>query len=373
MRIGIFLVMAGRKAGGPETYEQGLVRSLAEIDHANEYHLFCLSGGAARSFRLSQGNISYHVLRPGIRWISIPLVLPLAIRHSGIDFLHATFVPPPYCPTEYVFTVHGVDMFEHPEFYPSVVRWRLNHLIRTGLRNAKLVLCVSETVKNIIAERFKLPRERLVVSYNAVGSHFRPTESREVPTVLQQKYGIREPYALYVGKLQACKNIVRILTAFHQFHQETNSDMKLVLVGRRTWTSSGIDETIHHLQLADHVLELGYVAHDDLPVVYCGASMFVFPSLSEGFGMPVIEAMACGVPVVTSRVDALPEIAGNAALLVDPYSAEDIASAMHRIYNSDQLRVTLRERGLERAKLFSWHRTAQQTLSAYTEMMNFHF
>jgi glycosyltransferase involved in cell wall biosynthesis len=370
MRIGIFLVMAGREAGGPETYEHGLVRSLAEIDQANEYHLFCLSGRAAQSFRISQENFSCQVLRPGIRWISIPFALPLAIRKSGVDFLHATFVPPPYCPTEYIFTVHGVDMFEHPEFYPRVVRWRLNHLIRTGLRNAKLVLCVSETVKDIIAERFKLSRERLVVTYNAVGSQFRPVERRELTSVLQRKYGVRRPYALYVGKLQACKNIIRILEAFHQFRHETNSDVQLVLAGHRTWTSSGISETIRRLQLTDHVIELGYVAYDDLPVVYSGASMFVFPSLSEGFGMPVIEAMACGVPVVTSHVDALPEITGNAALLVDPYSTRDIAGAMHRIYTDDRLRTTLCERGLERARLFSWQRTAQQTLSAYSEMMN---
>src|SRR3974390_1513771 len=209
--------MAGRRAGGPETYEHGLVRSLAEIDHKNEYHLFCLGADAARSFRLSQENISYHVLGPGIRWISIPVVLPFAIRRSGIDFLHATFVPPPYCPAEYVFTVHGVDMFEHPEFYPNFVRWRLNQLIRTGLRKAKLVLCVSETVKNIIAEHFKLPRERMIVSYNAVGSQFRTAESAKVLPVLRRKYAIQGPYALYVGKLQACKNIVRILEAFHQF------------------------------------------------------------------------------------------------------------------------------------------------------------
>jgi len=261
-------------------------------------------------------------------------------------------------------------MFEHPEFYPSFIRWRLNHLIRTGLRSAKRVLCVSETVKNIIADRFKLPHERMLVSYNAVSSRFRFAEIASRSPVLEQKYGIQGPYVLYVGKLQACKNIVRILEAFHTFLGETKSDMKLVLVGRRTWTSSGIDETIRRLHLGDRVVELGYIAHDELPEVYRGASMFVFPSLSEGFGLPVLEAMACGVPVVASRVDALPEITGDAALLVDPYSTEDIAGAMYRIYSDDLLHAALRARGLARAKLFSWRRTAEQTLSAYAEMMN---
>ena len=370
MRIGIFVVMAGRQAGGPETYEHGLLRALAEIDHVNEYHVFCLNPGAPESFGLKQDNVFFHVLRPAIRWISLPTVLPLALLHNRIDFLHATFVPPPWCPTQYAFTVHGVDMFAHPEFYPAIVRWRLNSLIRTGLRKAKVVLCVSNTVKRIIAEQFNIPTDRLVVSYNAVGSHFRPLDRATVSCTLQQKYAISGPYVLYVGKLQACKNIVRIIEAFHRFRCESRTDFKLVLVGRRTWTSEGIDEALERLQLQQHVMELGYIPHEDLPLLYNGASMFIFPSLSEGFGMPVLEAMACGTPVITSSVDALPEVTDGAALYTDPYSVDEIAGAMHRLHVEPQTAARLRHLGLERVKTFTWQRAAEQTLAAYKQMVS---
>ncbi len=368
MRIGIFVVMAGRQAGGPETYEHGLVRALAEIDKRNEYHVFCLHHRAVQSFRTAQENIQYHVLRPQIRWMSVSAVLPLAMMRSGVDLLHATFIPPPYCPTRLVFTVHGFDMFAHPEFYPAIVRWRLNRLIRGGVRNARIVLCVSEAVKNLVAERFKVPRERLAVVYNAVGDHFRPMEPEVARRALAQHYGIRDPYVLYVGKLQACKNIVRILEAFQRFRHEVCPEMKLVLVGKRTWTSSEINEALDRLKLRPHVIELGYVNHEDLPVVYSGASMFVFPSLSEGFGMPVLEALACGVPVVTSHVEGLPEVTGDAAVHVDPYSVDEIGSAMQRVLADDGLRASLRARGLERAKSFTWYRAATETLAAYDRL-----
>ena len=368
MRIGIFVVMAGREAGGPETYEHGLVRALAEIDKKNEYHLFCLQAQAAQSFGIVQENVKYHILRPNFRWISIPFALPLGVMRSGLDILHATFVPPPYCPKRYLFTVHGFDMFAHPEFYPTVVRWRLNRLIRTGLRNAQLVLCVSQAVKNLLAERFKISPERLVVVHNAVGDHFRPVPPEIARRTLAQSYGIEQPYVLYVGKLQACKNVVRILEAFHRFRHEVNPEMKLVLVGKRTWNSSDIAKTINRLKLTPHVLEVGYARNEDLPVLYSGASLFVFPSLSEGFGMPVLEALACGVPVITSNVDALPEITGNATLHVNPYSVDDIGSAMQRVFTDSVLRESLRTKGLERAKVFTWRGAAKLTLAAYKQL-----
>ena len=368
MKIGIFAVMAGREAGGPETYEHGLVRSLAEIDKQNEYHLFCLQAHAAESFGIIQENVKYHILRPNFRWISIPLTLPLAVARSAVDVLHATFVPPPYCPTRYLFTVHGFDMFAHPEFYPALVRWRLNRLIRTGLRNARVVLCVSHAVKDLVADRFKISDERLRVVHNAVGDHFRPIVAETARQTVEQNYGIQQPYVLYVGKLQACKNVVRILEAFHRFRHEVNPDMKLVLVGRRTWTSSDIAKTIDRLKLRSHIFELGYADNKDLPILYSGASMFVFPSLSEGFGMPVLEALACGVPVITSNVDALPEVTGDAALHVNPRSVDDIGSAMQRVFTDPALRESLRVKGLERARAFTWRGAARQTLAAYTQL-----
>jgi glycosyltransferase involved in cell wall biosynthesis len=198
-----------------------------------------------------------------------------------------------------------------------------------------------------------------------VGEDFQPIEPALARRTLADNYGIVEPYALFVGQLKARKNIARILEAFARFRLESRSELRLVLAGRRDWSSAGMDEVIDRWKLRGQVIELGHLAHPDLAVLYSGARMLVFPSLWEGFGIPVIEAMACGTPVITSNNSCLPEIAGDAALLVDPYSVEAIAEAIYRLDTDAALRQTLREKGLQRARAFSWRRTAEQTLAAY--------
>lgn len=365
MRVGIFVVMAGRKAGGPETYEHSLVKSLAGLDAQNEYHVFCLNRAAAESFQLARDNVKFHVLRPNLRLISIAATLPVQMMTSGIDLLHATFTPPPLSPKPYVFTHHCFSTFAHPEFYDPAILLRLNSLIVRGLNKARLIICVSENVRDLTAEKFKIPLERMPVVYNGVGENFRPVERAAARAALADVYGIREPYLLYVGKLESRKNIVRLLEAFHQFRHEAATPVKLVLAGRRSQMAQGIDETLDRLKLRPHVIEVGHVRNQDLPVLYSGAEMFVFPSLWEGFGIPVAEAMACGTPVITSNLSSLPEVAGGAAVLVDPYSVQDIAAGMHALFSDAALRETLRSKGLQRAQQFSWQRTARETLAVY--------
>jgi glycosyltransferase involved in cell wall biosynthesis len=357
--------MAGRRAGGPETYEINLVRSLAALDRENEFHLFCLSREASNSFELKQNNVQHHVLWPNVRWVSIPASLPLALVAHDIDIFHATFIPPPLSPTEYVFTLHDLTSFHSPEFYHPSIRWRLNRAISRGLSKARLVLCVSHCVRDMVRETFKVPPERLAVVHHGVSDNFRPVPLDEAKQVLLREYGIMRPYLLFVGQLKARKNILRILEAFSRFRGETKSGVILLLVGRRGQTAEGIDECVSRFKLTNAVIEVGHVMTEHLPALYSAAEMLVFPSLFEGFGFPVLEAMACNTPVITSNVSALPEVAGDSAILVNPFSIEDIADAIYRIYSSAQLRQSLREKGLARAKHFSWARTARETLTAY--------
>jgi glycosyltransferase involved in cell wall biosynthesis len=358
--------MAGRQAGGPETYEHCLVRALAEVAPRNEYYVYCLSRPAADSFGAARANVRYHVLWPRLRWVSIAAILPIALRAAKLDVFHATFVPPPFAVRDYVFTMHDDSMFRHPEFYPPAIRWRLQNLVRRGLKRARLVLCISESVRASVAEAFRLPEERLAVVYHGVDPRFGPRPLDLVRRELAQRYGLHEPYTLFVGRLTARKNPVRMLEAFHRFRQEAKCPVKLVLAGNRSWTAEGFDEAMTRLGLQDSVIELGHVPDEDLPWLYCGALMLVFPSLWEGFGLPVIEAMASGTPVITSNVSSLPEVAGDAAVLVDPYSTDAIGDAMTRVFQDPGLRETLRARGLERARRFVWGETARQTLAAYT-------
>jgi len=366
--IGIFVVMAGGMAGGPETYEHCLVRSLAKISLNDEFHVFCLNETARASFQCNRENVRFHVLRPKTRWISIPFSLPLALQSSGVDFFHATFIPPPFARKPFVFTMHCYSNYLHPEFYDRAVLWRLNKSITSGLRRARMVVCVSQCVRDLVAQDFNIPLERLPVVYNGIDEHFRPAPRAEAQQTIRERYRISRPYALFVGQLKARKNIVRILEAFHRVREEGHRDLALVLAGKRNWTSEGIDETISRLGLASHVHEIGHLSLHDLPILYSASEMVVFPSLWEGFGIPVIEGMACGVPVITSNISALPEVAGDAGLLVDPHSSDDIAAAMHRLLTDSELAATLRARGVERARQFSWERSARETLAAYRAM-----
>jgi glycosyltransferase involved in cell wall biosynthesis len=180
-----------------------------------------------------------------------------------------------------------------------------------------------------------------------------------------KRYGLSAPYILYVGKLEARKNICRLLRAFHRARSATKADVRLVLVGRRFWDLEQMDATISELGLQPHVTELGYVAGEDLPALYSAAELFVFPSLWEGFGFPVLEAMKCGTPVITSNVSCLPEIAGGAALLVDPLSIDQIAESIASTMNDPAQRKSLAHRGLTQAAKFTWEETARKTLAAY--------
>jgi len=365
MKMGVFPVMVGRVAAGPETYEHRLIRALAEVDTDNEYHVFCLDEAAVAALGITQPNFIFHVLWPSNRWVSMSCSLPLAIRRSGVQLLHATFTPPPFSPVDYLFTMHGAVTFKHPQFYPPAVVWRLNTLLRRGLQRARLTVCVSEFVKQEVMECFGLPAERLVTVHHGVSEEFVPMHGAAAAEQVRRDQGLDRPYFLYVGKLHENKNIVRLIEAFHQFICETRSEALLALVGRQVWGSEGIMETILRLGLTQRVRLLGHQPQSALPALYNAARALVFPTLWEGFGLPVVEAMACGTPVIASNLASVPEIAGGAALLVDPRSTVDLAAAMHRVDLEAGLHARLRGLGLARARMFDWKHTALATLSAY--------
>jgi len=201
----------------------------------------------------------------------------------------------------------------------------------------------------------------------AAHTRYRPMSLESVDPALK-RYVIERPYILYVGSLEKRKNLPRLLEAY-AYLRETLPGWKLVIVGGRKWKSDPIYKAVQRLGLEPHVIFTGFVAEEDLPALYNGADLFVFPSLYEGFGLPVLEAMACGTPVVTSNTSSLPEVAGEAALLVAPTDVKAIAAAMQRVLSEPDLAAELRRRGLERASQFSWERTARETLAVYERVL----
>ncbi len=367
MRIGIFVLAAGRDAGGPETYEVQLVQALARIDPDNKYFVYCTSHEAATAFGTLPGNFAVRVLRPAWRPLSVTAGLSRAMAADGLDFFHATYAAPPFPMRPFVFTMHCTSNFEHPEFYPTFIRWRLNALQRVALRRAESILCVSDFVARYLRDAFRIPGERLSTVYNGVAREFRPVPVEEARQRVRERFGIDGPYVLFVGKLQARKNVDGLARAFARFREQTGSPMKLVLAGKQV-------EPTDTTCAQDAVVKLGYVAapsadpQSPLPDLYAAARMMVLPSFHEGCALPPFEAMACGCPVIVSNATSLPESTGGAALTVDPNSIEDIATAIVQLDRDEATRADLIERGLRRAAVFTWDHCARQTLDSYRKL-----
>ncbi len=297
-------------------------------------------------------------------------LVPAALRRVGVDVFHGMdHVGVPFVGRSgrYVATVHDVIALLLPETFTP--RHRL--VVRTALamvrRRADLVIVPSRAVERDVVERLGLPADRVVVTPEGCEPRFRPTPCAEVLA----RYGLPSRYVLAVGTLEPRKNLTTLLQAFARLRREDGIDptLRLVLVGARGWLDEPIYETVRSLGLEGTVHFAGFVDDDDLPAVYSGAALFVFASLYEGFGLPLLEAMACGVPVVTSNVSAMPEVAGDAAVLVDPRDVDDLAGAIARTLRDDALRNRLRVAGLARARQFPWEATARRTLDAYASLV----
>jgi glycosyltransferase involved in cell wall biosynthesis len=365
MKIGIFPACLGKKDAGPETYERELLTAIAAAPGGHEYHVYYFNEAAKTAVAHLGDRMHLHSLWPASRMVSLTVTLPWLLARHNIQAYHATFVPAPFCRTKTVFTMHDVSPFTHPQFYPETVRRRLTALVRRGLKTAKVVICISEHCRATTAELFGLPPERMCVVPHGISPAFHPLDKTEAQAWIKNRFGISTPYLLYVGKLEARKNICRLLRAFHQFRQECRSDLKLVLAGRRFWDLENLDQTIAELGIRAEVVELGYVGDHDLVPLYRGAEIFLFPSLYEGFGFPILEAMKCGTPVITSNVSCLPEIAGGAAVLVDPASVQQLADAIGRLFADPGARSAMVHQGVVQAAKFTWEATARQTVAAY--------
>lgn len=357
--------MAGRNAGGPETYEVELLRAIAKLDSRNEYIVYHTTPAARAAIAVTQANFSYKLLAPALRPVSVGVTFPWLAARDGLALYHATFTPAPVSTRPLVFTMHCISSLVHPEFYRPATAIRLNWLLKKGMARARHIMCVSETTRSHLMERYGIPAERMSVAYNGVSPGMRQVPADEARARAAEILGTPEPYFLYLGKLQAHKNIERLVRAYHLYRQSTPSPARLVIAGRAAGNAVDPMEVARRLGIEDSVIRPGYVPSSGLPALYSAARAFVFPSLWEGFGIPLLEAMCCGTPVISSNATCLPEIAGGAALLVDPLSVEAIAEAMSSVDGSEVTRNTLIRAGFSRAREFTWERCAAATVEAY--------
>jgi glycosyltransferase involved in cell wall biosynthesis len=366
LRIGIDIHSLGGQQGGNETYFQELTRSLIELPGAHELVLY-YTQAAARGRFSANGHVSLEQLRPRNPLLRIPLTIPWRSRKDRLDVFHAQHIVPPFLKCKTVTTIPDIAYEHFPEAFPRRQRLWLKKLVRDSARRADHIITVSEYSKRDIVTTYGIPEDKVTVTYEGAGPEFQPVDREKAKHALACRYGITGPFVLYLGRLQARKNLTRVVEAFAQVRR-AGLPHRLVLAGKQDSLFEPVLSRIRELGLESEILLPGFLTAADVPLFYNAAEVFVYPSLFEGFGLPVVEAMACGVPVITSQGSSLEEVAGDAALLVDPLSESSIAGAMQRLLEDSDLRSRLRQAGLKRSRMFDFRNTARQTMDVYERL-----
>jgi glycosyltransferase involved in cell wall biosynthesis len=367
LRIAIDAHSVGTGLGGNETYATNLIEGLARIDSVNSYTLYVTRREALERFSNRWPNFSVRATLPHTPLIRIPLTLSTELRRNPVDVLHVQFTAPPFSPCPVVVSIHDLS-FEH---VPQTFKWRsrkqLRITVRRSAQQAAQVIALSEHARSDIIATYSVNPGNVSVIPLAAPAHFGPTRDEVELQRVRQTYGIKGDYILSVGAIQPRKNLSRLVAAYSRLRRARPEGKlpQLVLVGKCAWLYHETLRTIKELEISNSVILTGYVPEADLPALYSGALCFVYPSYFEGFGLPPLEAMKCGVPVIVGDKTSLPEVVGDAGVLVNPFDIDDIAAGIEKVITDSELRMQLRVKGLERAKLFNWQETARQTLAVY--------
>ena len=352
---------------GTEVYSRNLIRELVQLHSHVRYRLYFREVPPANLAPMSS-NIESRIIRlPGL-WTHLGLSWEVTRYPPDLLFIPAHVVPAVRrCPT--VVTIHDVGYLDHRDAYPRTRWWYLHLSTLFSVRVAALVITDSHATKAELGARYGIGADKIRVVHLACDPSFAPVESPQVLSGVRARYGIHADYFLFLGTLQPRKNIAGLLAAFAEFKAWTGSKHKLVLAGRKGWLYEAIYDMLRKLQLSNDVIFAGYVPDQDLPALISGAIALVFPSFHEGFGLPALQAMSCGTPVIASNVSSLPEVVGDAGLLADPYDPSKLAQAMATVASDGFLRRELRRRGLERARRFSWAKCAAETFKVFEEVV----
>lgn len=357
---------------GTERYSFELIAALAQVDRWHPYALY--TNGLPAALPPLGPNFTLRSLPAPRLWTHGRLGPQLARDRPALLFVPAHVIPIAGAPPSVV-TIHDLGYLAFPAAHTARRRLELDLTTRWSLRAARRVIAISQATKDDLVRHYGADPDRVAVVHHGLSPAFRPVDDQAVLA----RYGLAggdgqpRPYFLYVGTIQPRKNLARLIEAYAAARQLAGGAggelPPLVIAGRRGWLTAAIEERAAELGLGAQVRFLGYVPDAELPALLTGATAFVFPSLYEGFGLPVLEAMACGAPVLTSASSALPEVAGDAALLVDPADTGAIAAAMARLAADAGLRRALRGRGFARAAHFTWERCARATLAVLREAM----
>jgi len=367
MRIGIDARFYNPEASGLARYATELVPRLLNLPQAGEHHFVVFLPNTVDEPTTKHPHTTF--VRTNIKHYTLAeqTAFNTLLNDHHLDLMHFLHFNHPlrYKGTS-IFTIHDLIL----TFYPGVSINRLKlfayeRIIRHALKSAAHIIAVSQNTKREVSEHYHVNPDKITVIYEAVDQRYKRCDNQRLLTQAQKKYGIDKPYVLFVGQLRVHKNIVRLIEAFASVHAR-NRNLQLVLVGNPDpHYLPLVQQAIDRLRLKKDVILTGFTPEEDLPLLYSAAICSVTPSLIEGFGLPPLESMACGCPVVCSNASCLPEIAGDGALYFNPTDAVDMAATLHKIVSSPNLRSILAKAGYERIKMFSWDTMAEQTLRLY--------
>ena len=356
---------------GIGTYTRNLLRHLARLDRENEYVMLCSERDLTVAGELQLGPNFRTVLEPSPNYsLREQIHVPWVLSRVKPDVFHAPhYVLPPAVRCRSVVTIHDCIHLMFPQYLPNRAAYAYAKAsMWSAAHRSHRILTVSEASKRDILHFFNVPPDKITVVYNAIDERFRVAPPEEDIARVRERYQLQHRFVLYAGNIKPHKNLVRTIEAFAELRKGDFDDLKLLIIGDEISKLPALRRAVHTCKLHKHVRFLGYLPDETLAVLYRLAAVFVFPSLYEGFGLPPLEAMASGTPVVTSNVSSLPEVAGGAAVLVDPYSVDSIVDGIRRVLTSPELANELRAKGIARAREFSWEQSVARTRDLYLEV-----
>ncbi len=365
MRFSIDAHAIGRHLTGNEVYVRSLLEGFASLDKKSEFIAYTSVRGAEECVpgRIRTRRVSEN---PFVR---LGLDLPLCVRKDAPDLLHVQYTAPLYCSAPVVVSIHDVSYLEHPEFFPMARRVQLRISVERTVRRAAKILTLSEFSRQGIARSYGLDPEKVAVVPAACSEIFKPVSRSVAKAFVEGRFQVAHPFILCVGDLQPRKNPLGLIRAFEELvGNYPELPHHLVMVGKDTWYAPKVHQAAEHSPFGNRIHFTGYVDDAELLQIYNACDIFVFPSYYEGFGIPILEAMACGRAVACANTSAMPEVAGSAAVLFNPHSTGEMMTSMRDLLRNAELRARKERMGQQNAARFSWKGTARQTLDVYYEV-----